>query len=878
VRLLIGVRLRVEQMVPTCTPFVVACLLAGCWALATMSDRASAQELGEQAVLETRQPEVQWSPAAATEWQGVPSRQTVQTGDRVRTGTGAAARLVYFEGTVTELGPGTGVVVQRLERSPGGGIVTSLLQTAGTTISRVIQLVDMAATFEIETPAATAFVRGTTPRVEVAADGTTRVTNVEDGTGGLVVVRGKDPGTSQITLPPGEATRIQPGLAPTPPQPAGTLQSPLGLQAAHEEAARRQEERQERRRAEQERAEQQAAAAQLGLIAAEAELARLAQQANRLAEEVSSLVAASTLGGKGTGPGNSSFAAAAAIGSLPARVTAFTTNVSADPSDPTPPCGPIGKRLWYTLSPPASGTVVIDTAGSSFHTVLAVYTGSAVNNLTPVACNAGVGTTNRARVSFAAAAGTTYHIQVGGSSGESGSLVLSAATGVPGPSNDNFAAAVAVGTVPAQFTAETDGATTEAAEPIAFACASVSTRIGNTVWYTFTPAASASVGIDTFGSSFDTVLAVYTGGALGGLTPVVCNDDRDGTLQSRVSFTAQAGTTYRIQVGGFNGAFGHLVVHFDRGVPPPANDPFSAPTLVSTLPAQFTAITDAATTEPGEPTTFPCNGATVTIGQTAWYAFTPTASGWVAVDTFGSSFDTVVAVYTGTALDSLTPVACSNNSSGTLQSHAVFNASAGVTYRIQIGGANGGFGNLVARFATAPPPPPNDAFAAAFPVTTLPTQVTAATDTATTEPGEPTLLNCTGAVVATQTIGNTVWYQFTPLATIGLAVDTLGSSFDTVVAVYTGNALGSLTRIACNDDTPGLIQSQVSFAATAETTYRIQVGGFNGAAGDLIVHVNVGPGPGPPRASGASKAGVRAPLPGSSSETSPAKGSPPPRR
>ena len=87
---------------------------------------------------------------------------------------------------------------------------------------------------------------------------------------------------------------------------------------------------------------------------------------------------------------------------------------------------------------------------------------------------------------------------------------------------------------------------------------------------------------------------------------MVCNDDSSGTLQSRVSFLAQGGTTYYVQVGGFNNAFGNLVVHFTPGVPPPANDAFAAAVAVTTLPSQFTAITDSASTEAGEPTAFAC--------------------------------------------------------------------------------------------------------------------------------------------------------------------------------------------------------------------------------------------------------------------------------
>src|SRR4051812_8650635 len=83
-----------------------------------------AQELTDQATLETRQPEVQWSAAGATDWQSVPTRQTVAAGDRARTGPRAGARLIYFEGTVTELGPETGLLVERLERSPEGNLFT----------------------------------------------------------------------------------------------------------------------------------------------------------------------------------------------------------------------------------------------------------------------------------------------------------------------------------------------------------------------------------------------------------------------------------------------------------------------------------------------------------------------------------------------------------------------------------------------------------------------------------------------------------------------------------------------------------------------------------------------------------------------------------
>ena len=179
------------------------------------------QELDEQATLESRQQEVQWSASGETDWWAVLFRENVRVGDRVRTGETGSARLVYFEGTVTELGPETGLLVRRLERSPGGNLVTNFFQAAGTTVNRVVQLVDPAGRFDVETPAAWVFVRGTTPMVAVTDGGNTRVSNLPDGSGGLVDVQGKDPNATLVTLQPGEETDVVPGQPPSPPRPIG---------------------------------------------------------------------------------------------------------------------------------------------------------------------------------------------------------------------------------------------------------------------------------------------------------------------------------------------------------------------------------------------------------------------------------------------------------------------------------------------------------------------------------------------------------------------------------------------------------------------------------------------------------------------------------
>jgi hypothetical protein len=132
------------------------------------------------------------------------------------------------------------------------------------------------------------------------------------------------------------------------------------------------------------------------------------------------------------------------------------------------------------------------------------------------------------------------------------------------PANDNCANAIAVtcASTPFTDTKNTDASTDEASEP-----ESTCTIQTNSVWYTFTSGANASqVTVATCSSNFDTAIMAYkvTGGAcdFANFTPVACNDDFCGDgLQSTVSFLADPNSTYKIQVGGFDGETGNLTVN-----------------------------------------------------------------------------------------------------------------------------------------------------------------------------------------------------------------------------------------------------------------------------------------------------------------------------
>src|SRR2546425_13023301 len=88
---------------------------------------------------------------------------------------------------------------------------------------------------------------------------------------------------------------------------------------------------------------------------------------------------------------------------------------------------------------------------------------------------------------------------------------------------------------------------------------------GHSIWYGWTAPASTPVTIDTIGSSFDTLLGVYTGSGVSGLTTIAGNDDIDSNNKSsRVGFTPVAGTTYQIAVDGWGGATGSITLNWTQ--------------------------------------------------------------------------------------------------------------------------------------------------------------------------------------------------------------------------------------------------------------------------------------------------------------------------
>ncbi len=200
------------------------------------------------------------------------------------------------------------------------------------------------------------------------------------------------------------------------------------------------------------------------------------------------------------------------------------------------------------------------------------------------------------------------------------------------------------------------------------------------------------------------------------------------------------------------------------------------------------------------------------LNRSLWFSWTAATGGPVAIDTRGSDGDTQLAVYTGSALGSLTRVADNDNGGdGFLSSRLSFNATTGTTYQIAVDGTTAGL--VVVNLASSAA---NDAFASAQPLIGDAPLVTTTNANATLEFRESRVV--TGAA------GRTLWYMWQALKDGRVQVSAYSASADPVLGVYTGNALDNLTRIGVNDDA-GInganLGSVVDFAATKDTVYYI---------------------------------------------------------
>jgi hypothetical protein len=330
-----------------------------------------------------------------------------------------------------------------------------------------------------------------------------------------------------------------------------------------------------------------------------------------------------------------------------------------------------------------------------------------------------------------------------------------------GTSNDSFASAQSLSGNSGTANANNADATKEPGEPNHGGNAG-----GKSLWFKWTAPVGGAVTFDTFGSNFDTVLGIYTGSNVGGLTSIGQNDDAPGRgQQSSVTFDAAAGAEYFIAVDGYDGASGSIVLNWNTQ----AGNPNAVLTVLAE-PPQAGTVTGGGTFPAGS---FQQISATANPGWsfTGWSDSVPDRTRTVNVPAEGATY--------------------------------------------------------TANFVSAPQSN-NDAFASAQVISGPSGTITGNNAGATKEAGEPNHAGNPG--------GKSIWFKWTAPSNGAVIFDTFTSDFDTLLGVYTGTAPSSLTLVTSGDDSNGVLQSRVTFTATAGVVYYFAIDGYDGESGSATLN------------------------------------------
>ncbi|MDA1273107.1 MAG: S8 family serine peptidase [Verrucomicrobia bacterium] len=384
---------------------------------------------------------------------------------------------------------------------------------------------------------------------------------------------------------------------------------------------------------------------------------------------------------------------------------------------------------------------------------------------------------------------------------EPGPVTLSLEVSVPGktlllrsvryiavlpPPNDGFENATVVSPAGGILSGNNKFASVQSGEPVH---AGVSSRSAS-VWWTWKPARSGYSIVDSAGSAFDTVLAVYSKNSDQSLREVAAIDDVGDKKQGYVTFDAEAGKPYAIAVAGFR-AKDVGVIHLrieSEGEPDRA-----APELSISSPLSGITITNAT------------DSRAVVMG-TAWDP-APNASGVSEV---------LVQVNGGIARPAF----------GTTNwfSTSVLGIGENVIRVNAVDSAGNVSKPRIVEILYRPRRSSNDLFASASELIGREGRAIVDSEGASREFLEPWHAGVEG--------GASVWWQFRPSSDGVLRLSTEGSDFDTTLAVYAGERVTNLTAIVSNDNVaPDVTHSKIERAVRSFQALRIAVDGHRGTGG-----------------------------------------------
>lgn len=264
-------------------------------------------------------------------------------------------------------------------------------------------------------------------------------------------------------------------------------------------------------------------------------------------------------------PANDDFANAQALTGLQGTITidnALCTMEQGEPANEVFRSG--SQTIWYKITPGCPGSVRVILNPFTYEACLGIYTSSrvSVDQIQPVNENGEKHGALSQTIFFNCEPETTYYIRVASDSPVSGEDKFDLDWLVtPQPENTSAEDAVWI----YRESEPTTGFNHNAG--VASPCPVAEYDCYNAVWWKWKAPSSGTVEFSTKGSDFDTVLAVCTLNGANATVIGISDDYKPGDRTSCVRFKCTEGTTYYINVGGYQDAVGQIVLSWRMNFP-----------------------------------------------------------------------------------------------------------------------------------------------------------------------------------------------------------------------------------------------------------------------------------------------------------------------
>ncbi len=345
-------------------------------------------------------------------------------------------------------------------------------------------------------------------------------------------------------------------------------------------------------------------------------------------------------------------------------------------------------------------------------------------------------------------------------------------------------------------------------------------RGGKSIWVTYRPPGSGTLTLSTVGSSFDTLLGVYNGDRLDRLTWLGANDDGAAGFASELKLPVEAGTDYAIAVDGRFGADGDVVLAWElvvesRELPRILRQPVNLTAGLGSDVAFNVDVSGIARVQwlkDGQPLADGgrITGSATTTLQIRAIEVEDVATYQLRIEGDARIRSDPVTLQLSRRLEGLAPTATFTASDKFADVRddvgPILGFLGGSRRGIRLAGLVGG---------------------------TSGTQIFSSTQSSSEE-GEP--LHCGVRGGASQ------WFSFQPPVSGRFEFNTVGSTFDTLLAIYRDTGLGvglfdGLVEVSCNNNAePGLKTSRMVANLQINVVYYVVVDGVNGANGTVVLN------------------------------------------